>query len=109
MCQKGMWPFWVLLACGGRASDETRPSARAPTPEPGGGAEQPTPGPTPRAGVGARQPGPGGTSQSGTDAEPQRPIKGCEPGTARCNGSLLEVCSSLGSWLGAQECAPESC
>src|SRR6185503_5313001 len=81
MCPTGMRVaiglLW-LMACGGRAKDETRVSEPAPTPQTSIG-----------------------TAQPDTNAVPQVPGDGgCEPGSSRCNGSLLEVCSREGtSWL----------
>jgi hypothetical protein len=92
MCQKGMGVaigIVLLMACGGRAKDETRLSESLPT-QIGIGAERPTPHaeqPTPDAG-----PGSGG-------------FEGCEVSLFRCSGSLLELCSSGGAWRSVQQCA----
>jgi len=107
----------LLIACGGRAKDETllwEPAAdRAEGSQTSVGAEQPAP-------VAASESPPASGTGGSVAAVPNRPEPpappvepepkpltvdlSCEPGAARCNGALAEQCSPQRSWELSEQC-----
>src|SRR5262245_10600240 len=121
MRQTGIWLIALLLACGGRAKDETQvlePFPTAGTPATGVGAELParattSPAASPASSGGSsqmqgtpsrRDPEAAPPASPSVSPEPKPAERACEPGASRCNGVFVEQCSPESGWLPLLEC-----